>query len=65
MLFLNNTWYPAVPDYVERAFNYAAATGTTAKLFYNDYGGFIFFILLFPRVESVFDMVPQTNGTRP
>jgi len=31
-------WYPAVPDYVNRTFQYGHAIDSGVKLFYNDYG---------------------------
>lgn len=39
VIFKNNTWYPAVQDYVNIAFTTArnATSGTAVKLFYNDY----------------------------
>lgn len=31
-------WYPAIPDYVNRTFQYGHAIDAGVKLFYNDYG---------------------------
>jgi len=33
-----NVWYPAVPNYVDLAFQWAREVDPSAKLFYNDYG---------------------------
>jgi len=33
-----NVWYPAVPNYVDLAFQWARAADPHVKLFYNDYG---------------------------
>jgi len=33
-----NVWYPAVPNYVDLAFQWARAADPKTKLFYNDYG---------------------------
>jgi len=33
-----NVWYPAIPNYVDLAFQWAYAVDPTVKLFYNDYG---------------------------
>ena len=38
VLFKDNLWYPAVPDYVTEAFTKAVAVGgNSTKYFYNDY----------------------------
>jgi len=37
--FKTNVWYPAVPNYIDIAFQAARNADPTVKLFYNDYGG--------------------------
>ena len=39
VILKNNTWYPALPDYIDVAFTTARALMPKAKLFYNDYAG--------------------------
>ena len=34
-----NLWYPAIPNYIDLAFQYAAEADSNVKLFYNDWGG--------------------------
>jgi len=36
-VYKTNVWYPAVPDYIDLAFQWARAADPTVKLFYNDY----------------------------
>ena len=36
-LYKNNIWYPAIPNYVDLAFQYTKSANSQVKLFYNDY----------------------------
>lgn len=62
-LYKQNVWYPAIPDYVALAFQYAAATNRQTKLFYNDYNILMDSGWMQQKSDAVYNMIKNLTSS--
>jgi len=56
-LYKNSTWYPAVPNYVNLAFQWAKKANSVVKLFYNDYNILLDSGWMKTKSDAVYNMI--------
>ena len=61
-IYKTNVWYPAIPDYVDLAFQYAKQANPDTKLFYNDYNILMDSTWMKTKSDTVYQMIKNMTS---